>query len=406
MWLTNANLPYKFGGKSYTPHRIQTNTGISNLLSKINLQIGLELDSCLITRYMSGDQALSLHQDNESILDGSHPIALTSVGSPRTLQFWNAKCEDDGSLINEVTVKQGDLLIMEAGCQDTLWHKVLPATSETQEGIRYALSFRKMKSNSHAAPHELPSRAPGPKSSSPISQTSAPLKPLDNGFMVHPNRLTEPKHIKDTNSVQLPPHRTPTAPTLTHCHNTPTISPKHLIIGDSMVNSLQVQGSISIFKGGIRPHELLTLLPSCVDILHPNCYDDIRSVTVVVGTNALNVKHPSKGKPLHEVVSDYEKLVLNLRDLFPNARVGLYNVLPRAYTCIETRDRIENFNTILEHYVAPRLQNIYWIHHYQEFLDEWGYLRSDVYGKRGIHLKPKGKAMMAKTIKNFQRAYT
>ena len=34
-----------------------------------------------------------------------------------------------------------------------------------------------------------------------------------------------------------------------------------------------------------------------------------------------------------------------------------------------------------------------------------GYLRKDVYGKLCFYLKPKGKAMLARAIKNFQRAY-
>ena len=143
MWLSNAGMPYTFGGHSHIPHIIKPDSGICNIMDKINLQFGLEFDSCLITRYLSGDQALSLHQDNESILDKSHPIILTSIGSPRTLQFWDSDREIDGNLVHEVTVKQGDLLFMESGCQDNLWHKVLPASSEAQEGIRYAISFRR-----------------------------------------------------------------------------------------------------------------------------------------------------------------------------------------------------------------------------------------------------------------------
>ena len=79
------------------------------------------------------------------------------------------------------------------------------------------------------------------------------------------------------------------------------------------------------------PADLLQLLPSSTDILHPDNYDNIRSVTVIVGTNSLNVNRPGQGMPLLQVVSDYEKLIRDLMTLFPNARVGLYNVLPRVY---------------------------------------------------------------------------
>ena len=35
---------------------------------------------------------------------------------------------------------------------------------------------------------------------------------------------------------------------------------------------------------------------------------------------------------------------------------------------------------------------------YCEFLDQWGNLRYDLYGKRGLHIKPKGKVMMTRTM--------
>ena len=179
----------------------------------------------------------------------------------------------------------------------------------------------------------------------------------------------------------------------------------NLIIGNSLVNSLEVPGTISIFKGGICPGELLRLLPGSTDILPPERYSQIKTVTVVVGTNALNVKKPGKGMPFLDVVCDFEQLIYNLRDFFPNARIGLYNVLPRAYSCSETCHRIELFNTIFEQHVTKHIKNVFWIHQYSVFLDQYGFLRRDLYGRLGIHLKPKGKAMMAKCISNFQRSY-
>ena len=64
--------------------------------------------------------SLNVHQDNEPILDGSHPIVLTSVGCPRTLQFWDLYAESSGNLVDEVIVRQGDLLLMNRGCQNKL----------------------------------------------------------------------------------------------------------------------------------------------------------------------------------------------------------------------------------------------------------------------------------------------
>ena len=169
-----------------------------------------------------------------------------------------------------------------------------------------------------------------------------------------------------------------------------------------MARGLKVPDNCAIIcKGGIRPDQVLQLLPGSMDILHPDIYDDIETVTLVAGTNALNIYKPGKGMPLLDVIEDYEKLIYDIKKLFPNAKLGLFNVLPRVYTCTETCRRIEIFNTIFE-LTSKRLQNVVWIHLYSEFLDNLGYLRRDLYGVRGIHLKPKGKALMVKSIRKFQ----
>lgn len=170
------------------------------------------------------------------------------------------------------------------------------------------------------------------------------------------------------------------------------------------MKGLYVKGSLSICKGGISPDEVMQLLSHSTDILHPEKYDQILTITLIVGTNALSVKSPKTGKPLLNVVKDYEKLIQDLTETFPNARLGLYNVLPRAYICPETRQRIEMFNDILDAHIVPRLHNVYWIRHFYDFLDEFGHMRYDLFGRLGIHLKPKGKAMMARVIKNYQNS--
>ena len=203
-----------------------------------------------------------------------------------------------------------------------------------------------------------------------------------------------------------PPPRPPLPPLLPpRPPPPPQNTPRHLIIGDSLVKGLNVPGSTWICKGGIRPGELLQLLPGSIDNLHPEQYNSIRSVTVIVGTNALNVKSPGKGMPFLDVVHDFEKLIRDIKDLFPYARIGLYNVLPRAHMCIETVHRIQLFNTIFDNHLVNRLKNVVWIKHYWEFLDQSGSLRNDIYGKLGIHLKGKGKAMMVRRIRNFQNSY-
>ena len=457
VWLAHQKIPYKFGGRTYQSQNITHFNGVVRLMEEINSCYQLELDSCLIIRYFAGD-TLSLHQDDESILDSSHPIVVAPLGCSRTIEFWDSKSESTGELITQATPKEGDILIMQPGCQEKLWHRVVKCDDTEMKGTRYALSFRKLSVRHN------PMEAFGPcqLTSTPVNKSVVALK---SGFLVHasravgsplqatqsdvtflPTELTSvppltlpdvdaPEHIPDPDRVTSlsppppppPPPPLPTPPPpATHSHSTSEIhqstlsSPensngssgnhpppplhKHLVIGDSLVNGLYLPGSIKIYKGGIRPGELLQLLPAFTDILHPRDYDHIRTVTVIVGTNAINVKHPGKGMPLMDVVCDYEKLIKNAKALFPNARIGLYNILPRAHTCLETVHRIQTFNDLFSNHVAPRMQNVFWIEQYWEFLDR-GSIRDDLYGRLGIHLKLKGKNMMAKCILNFQKAY-
>ena len=458
IWLTNTNKDYEFGGRTYYSKNIGGCKAISSLMDHINSDLDLQLDSCLVIRYVGEDDALSLHQDDESILDDSHPIVVTPFGQPRTVQFWSSKQETSGTLIKEVMPLQGDLLIMKEGCQKNLWHKVLKKDSSVPSGIRYALSFRKLKTTP-TFPDNVQSSTPRPKTK---------LKKTRNGFEVHPSRLipanfdpapgtplrssdnitapeeaypptlpspTEapaipsstlqspsssipPRTSSSSNppsraqppSDVLPPSASSSPPSLINnpprvTSNTRVTVPKHLIVGDSLVKGLQVPGSTSICKGGIGPNKLLQLILSSTDVLRPENYLRIRSVTVIVGTNALHVDRAGHGMPLLAVVSDYERLVHELVSLFPNARVGLYNVIPRAHRCMESVDRIKDFNNIFQSHVVPRLRSVYWINNFWEFLDNRGFIRSDLYGRSGVHLKDKGKAMMAWYIENFQNSY-
>ena len=404
MWLTDSQVPYSFGGKKYHPQSLSKWNSISSIMRKINEDQNLDLDSCLIARYQLGSDSVSLHQDNEEIIDNAHPIVIAPFGTSRSLHFFDSYSEASGNLIMEVAPVQGDIVIMNPGCQEKLWHKLLPNQAPLPDGPRFALSFRKLNVV-HQATLTCPLNNVDPITSTPIPKD---LHLLPNGFGVHPERaavILERAEQSSTVTPTVHSTRIPPQESIMDNRSQPVTCPKHLILGDSLVKGLQVPRSVSICKGGIKPGEVLQLLPSSTDLLHPDRYSDIRTVTLIVGTNALNVNRPNKGMPLLNVINDYEKLVNDLRAIFPNARLGLYNVLPRVYSCPETRNRIEMFNDLFDSHITTRLKNVFWIRHFYDFLDEFGYIRHDLYGKLGIHLKPKGKAMMARVIRNFQNSY-
>ena len=395
VWLTNTSTPYKFGGKTYEPIPMENYSKISQIKNRLNRDFGYNFDSCLLIRYTSHAQQLTLHQDNEDILDRSQPICCITIGCTRKLQFWDSGTEATGSLIKEVTMDEGTLVTMWPGCQTKLWHKV-PRNDKKENGdnTRYALSFRKVQPSTpldtslSTSPPEVKTTVTDSMVYQPPQNTSTPRPAFHSPVIKNEMGISENASQK-TPEPQLPKNNVK----------------RHLVIGDSMTIGLNVPDSVVISKGGIHPYEVSKLLQDSHDLLHPDDYEKIRSVTLVVGTNALNVTSPGEGIPLLDIVFDYEALVNKLINFFPNARLGLFNVLPRAYVCRETFFRIETFNKIFEQHVVNHYPNVHWIRHYWEFVDSYGYLKRDLYGRKGLHLSFRGKMVMSEVIKNFQNSY-
>ena len=377
-WLSPINEPYNYAKVTNNPVPICDFPPIIKLMAIVNEHPSTthNMDCCLITRYSSATSSLGLHKDADNVTCQSSSICTVSFGAPRQLTcVFDGKVSPDGvvDLTPDIILPAVDqsMNVMKPGAQQVMKHAVRPGNTVTGlSNVRYSLSFRKI-----------------------VPQTSNQVNTTDNGAQLgqHPPSPTVQHHGQEGSN----------APNISSAHQ----CPQHLIIGDSLVKGMRVPGSISICRGGIGPGELLQLLPNSTDILHPDQYDDIRSVTVIVGTNALNVKRAGQGMDFLDVVEDYEKLIHDLKKLFPNARIGMYNVIPRAYTCMETVIRIQLFNNIFENHVVNRLKGVFWIKQYWEFLDDRGFLRTDLYGRLGIHLKGKGKGLMAKCIKNFQKSY-
>ena len=82
---------------------------------------------------------------------------------------------------------------------------------------------------------------------------------------------------------------------------------------------------------------------------------------------------------MFDIINDYQKLILDLKLLFPNARIGWFNVISRAYSSRETLHRINLFNSLFSQHVVGIIPNVVWIKLYWEFIDNYGYLKQDLY---------------------------
>ena len=370
-WLSKFNIPYKFGGVSHAASQILNFENVIKIMNTLNEEFNSELDSCLVARYTTKEHALSAHQDNEVILDQSSPICNISIGPTRSIVF----SKEDGATVMEFDLENGSLLKMNPGCQSELLHRVLPG--EDDSTVRYALSFRKLNPDSRP---KSPSAPPHPPPKMLQAPSLHPSRSHDNSlWSPYPGTSENEEADKHSGSC-------------------------HLIIGDSLTRGLNIKDTIILTKGGAHPKDILPLLHSKHDVLEPSKYAHMKSVTICVGTNALNVTK-SHYIPMINILADYNNLVSELLKLFPNAKIGLFNVLPRVCYYRDTYNRIGSFNMFLMDHIASVYDRIQCIVLYWEFVDSEGHLRPDLYNKDDfLHLSPQGNDLMADCIAGYQIA--
>ena len=197
IWLSKQECTYKFGGRSLKSLQICHSELLTRIMKNINDDLGFEMDSCLITRYQKGTDGLSRHQDNEEVINQQHPICNLSIGSSREVQFWTTSKEGTGLLAHDIFMQEGALAIMQPGCQQKLWHKVLPGEADT----RYCLSFRKCIVSDIV---QTPQRSTQNFGKALSSSTPLVLK-SENEDNVIPNLITESCNPRsDTLNIPLP----------------------------------------------------------------------------------------------------------------------------------------------------------------------------------------------------------
>lgn len=314
-----------------------------------------------MARYNKKDQALNWHQDNENIIDQSSPICNLSIGPSRIIEF----SRDNSTTIMDFELESGSLLTMNPGCQSELSHRVLPGEDDSK--VRYALSFRKVIVNS------------------PPKCNTSPAK-----HILHQSRAS--------------PHLPWSDPDIDNNMNTDKYTgPQHLIIGDSLTKGLNFKSkdTVIISLGGAYPNDILNLLHSKHSVLDPLNYVHMKSVTICVGTNALNVTD-KQCIPMMDILTEYNNLVTEFLVLFPNAKLGLFNVLPRLCHYRDTYNRIRTFNMFITDHIASQYSRVECIRLYWEFVDYEGYLVRSLFSKGFLHLSPEGKDLMSLCIADFQ----
>lgn len=121
---------------------------ISNKLKKMNI-LDNNFNSCLINKYVNGDDYIHFHRDSITSF-GEYPLIVgLSIGSEREIKFRKVifnrnnlksiKSDKENPIKFKIKLESGSLFIMRGSSQKYFGHEI--NTSDTED-VRYSLTFR------------------------------------------------------------------------------------------------------------------------------------------------------------------------------------------------------------------------------------------------------------------------
>ena len=132
---------YRYSGGQHPAQQIPEE--IDNLIDCVRAHLpnpDMKINSCLISRYLTGDNSIPPHRDNEAAIDPESHIITASIGAERTMTF----SSNSGHDVRHQTLGDGSVLVSSRFSQDFWVHSIDPSEST---GIRYSFTLR------HVDPH-------------------------------------------------------------------------------------------------------------------------------------------------------------------------------------------------------------------------------------------------------------
>lgn len=138
-WYGDAAAVYSYSGLTLEPapwHPL-----LQDLRRRLEAGTGYRFNAVLANAYRDGRDSMGWHADNEKELGPQPVIASLSLGAPRRFLLRAARgTTGAGEKSIGMTLENGSLLLMKAGCQQRYQH-ALPRTARTS-GLRINLTYR------------------------------------------------------------------------------------------------------------------------------------------------------------------------------------------------------------------------------------------------------------------------
>ena len=339
-------------------------------MSKINGQFACDMNSVLVSCYVSGDVNCRLHQDDEDMLDSDQPICVVSFGAKRQVEFVaknkSSKYKADLTLQPE----DSSLYIMRPGCQQEFLHRV--RRDKRIRKHRISLSFRRF----------IPQVETPAIKQEPISPI-APMAPMaDMGVMADwgdlistPPKLPPPSSpTGDTVQQEPKPPAAVTPPPPTSLHDVPQgyspfgqnssandrfLNPDQqtqkicLLLGSSITSkvngellSRKSRTVINLSESGARIFDISKIANDFY--LENACLvHKVDKIVINIGTNDVKWLNGFKISVYKKLRAPLCDMIRNLKFLFPSALIVFTTMLPISALYNYTAPTVNSFNRLL-----------------------------------------------------------
>lgn len=133
-WYGDSNFKYRYSGTTKTA--LVWTKELLELKSLVEEKTDHRFNSCLLNLYLSGEEGMAWHSDDEKSLGKNTTIASLSLGAERAFAFKHKESKETVSLL----LNHGSLLVMKDETQTHWWHRLPP--TKLVKRARINLTFR------------------------------------------------------------------------------------------------------------------------------------------------------------------------------------------------------------------------------------------------------------------------
>ena len=378
-----GEVPYNYTGGNHPPKQMAENGTLIAMESMIaEVFPHYTVNSAMVNQYENGKSFIPYHSDNEEQIVKDSIILTMSFGESRTMQFQNIV---DSNEEEEITVMNGDVVLMSMASQHFFKHGI--KLDPDCKGPRISITWRLMKScKSYNSNSLITTNDPkdtfihNSRISSKQSNNNSVHSHQTNGYNIRDN--SQGRKTRGSNHNQNFSPSTQTGNTI--------------LLGDSMLSHLSKfsQGSdmknvINECVGGSKIDDVAQKINSS-EFRDSIKFKKVSYVFLCVGTNDLGA-----GYSLYNILPRYEKLIISIKDIFPNAKINIFNVFPRKIVDYKLTENILRVNNGLYH--MCRSLGVIFIKFFYSFLNN-GFLNENLYFKDLLHFSNIGLQMVKRCI--------